>query len=200
MSFSLVIGCARRIASRVYREEKLSAEMHGLLSESRTNIHPHGWLQNHVGGLVVNQERKRGKGSEPAQTYGPPSRLPGRIGSGCLSRAGCWQVFGLASTSACAALLLSTASRLRRASACRGIVLADRCGAAPDSHRVPFLLSEKTQRTSTDGSLYNQSDVVKGVKPSGSFLKIRDAHTPRAYLRDSGVQEKTPSDEEIRHS
>jgi len=129
-------------ASCVYREEKLPAEMHGLLSESRTNFHPHGWLQNHVGGLVVNQERKRWMGSEPAQTYGPPSRLPGRIGSGCLSKAVCWQVFGLASTSACAAFLLSTASRLRRTSACRGIVLADRCGAAPDSHRVPFLFSE----------------------------------------------------------
>ena len=93
-------------------------------------------LQNHVRGLVVN-ENGRGDGSEPAQTYGPPSRFPGRTGSGCLSQAGCWQVFGLASTSAFAAFLLSTASQLQRASACRGFVPAYRCGAVPELHRVP---------------------------------------------------------------
>src|SRR6185295_13971212 len=69
------------------------------------------------------------------------------------SRATCWQVFGLASLSAFAALLLSTASRLKRASACCGIVLAYRCGAASGFHRVPFFLSEKTQGTST-GAAY----------------------------------------------
>lgn len=32
----------------------------------------------------------------------------------------------------------STASQLQRASACRGFVLAYRCGAVPESHQVPF--------------------------------------------------------------
>jgi hypothetical protein len=100
----------------------------------------------------VNENGKRGV-SEPAQTYGPPARFPGRTGSGCLSRAGCWQVFGLASTSAFAVLLLSTASQLKRASACRGFVLAYRCGAVPDSHRVPFYSLRILRVTNMDGSL-----------------------------------------------
>jgi hypothetical protein len=51
---------------------------------------------------------------EPAQLTGPnhpPARLPGRTGSGFLSGAGCWQVFGLASFSALAAFLPPTASQ-----------------------------------------------------------------------------------------
>ena len=83
------------------------------------------------------RERREETESEPAQTYRPPSRLSGRTGSGCLSHAGCWQVFRFASTSAFAGFLLSTASQLQRARACRGFVLAYCCGAVPESHRVP---------------------------------------------------------------
>ncbi len=73
-------------------------------------------------------------------------------GSGCLSHAGCWQVFGLASISAFAASLLSTASQLQRASACRGIVRSPLRG-SPELHRVPFYSLENTQRTNTGCSL-----------------------------------------------
>ena len=52
-----------------------------------------------------------------------------------------------------AAGLLSTASQPLRASADRGFVLAYRCGAVPDFHRVPFLISERAQSTSTGRSL-----------------------------------------------
>lgn len=52
-------------------------------------------------------------------------------------KAGCRQVFGLASDSANAACLLPTASRHVSPVLLVGVVLAYRCGAAPDSHRVP---------------------------------------------------------------
>lgn len=88
----------------------------------------------------MGRERERKRGLDPNQFR--PTDLPRgfqvKPALGCLSHAGCWQVFGLASISAFAASLLSTASQLQRASACRGFVLAYRCGAVPESHRVPF--------------------------------------------------------------
>ncbi len=51
---------------------------------------------------------------------------------------GCGQVFGLASLSALAGFLLSVASQFPKVPVhVTEVVLAYRCGAAPDSHRVP---------------------------------------------------------------
>ena len=68
--------------------------------------------------------------------------------------------------------LLSTASRLNGASACRGFVLAHRCGAAPGFHRVPFSFSEKTQRTSTGGSVLRRSIFVNNDILVGHRIRL----------------------------
>src|SRR5579863_2163721 len=84
-------------------------------------------------------ERDTGGGSEPGRTCGdvssdlPASReAPGRTAAGFLSDVGCGQVFGLASLAGFRRFSSATASQLRRASACRDVVLAYRCGAAPE--------------------------------------------------------------------
>ena len=58
--------------------------------------------------------------------------------NGSFSVARCRQVFGLASSPASAVFLLPTASQPEGPVQMVGVVLAYRCGAAPDSHRVPF--------------------------------------------------------------
>ncbi|EPX64654.1 hypothetical protein D187_000076 [Cystobacter fuscus DSM 2262] len=62
----------------------------------------------------------------------PGLRRPGMS----LPDAGRWQVFGLASVGVMPPT--PSPSQLRGASGVDGFVLADRCGAAPDSHRIPF--------------------------------------------------------------
>ena len=59
-----------------------------------------------------------------------------------------------------------------RASTYRGIALAHRYVAAPDSYQVSFLFSEKTQRTSIPGRLSNwRNDVNRMASGSGVSLE-----------------------------
>lgn len=94
--------------------------------------------------------------------------------------------------------LLSTASRLNGASACRGFVLAHRCGAAPDLHRVPFFSSENTQRTSTGRSLLRHSIFVNSDVLASSAIdeprcpvESHPVHDPDSNINHGCIQRRS---------
>jgi hypothetical protein len=132
------------------------------------------------------RERREETESEPAQTHRPPSRFPGRTGSGCLSHAGCWQVFRFASTLAFAGFLLSATSQLQRARACRGFVLAYRYGAVPDSHRVPsyslIMLRGPTRAAVYCGIRYLSTAIVRGTAQYGFISTMSQAKERKSSL------------------
>ena len=128
------------------------------------------------------RERREETESEPAQTYRPPSRFPGRTGSGCLSHAGCWQVFRFASTSAFAGFLLSIHRFPAPKSSCVSWIrsrlpLRVSPGVAPGS----LLLSDNAQRTSTGHSLLRHPIFVNS--DSGGHGAIRFHQHNVAYRR-----------------
>lgn len=103
---------------------------------------------------IGRERERRGKTeSEPAQTYGPPSRFPGQTGSGCLSHAGCWQVFRFASTLAFAGLLLSTPPLPSSKELVRVVDSFSRNAEGQSRRPGSLLLSDNAQRTSTGCSL-----------------------------------------------
>jgi hypothetical protein len=139
--------------------------------------------------LVVNQERKEREESEPAQTYGPPSRLPGRTGFGCLSVTGCWQVFGLASASAIAGFLSPQLPGRKGQCFFCGVVLAYRCGAAPDSHRVPFCSLRQISEP-TRGGVYSPITYMSRMRIEPCKILLRDRYTTS---RKGGAAEQSYS-------
>lgn len=110
-------------------------------------------------------EEEGSPGRRHARANLPASpEAPGRTGLGMASGTGRWQVFGLASFPASTGFLLSVASQDRAVPVLlTEVVLADRCGAAPDSHRVPF--SGRAKPATSTGTSYGGG--AAGVKPWG---------------------------------
>src|SRR5690606_3270845 len=79
----------------------------------------------------------------PARPPGPPARPRTRAHRRCAHR---WQVFGLAGTSgSLPAVLPAVASRTEGPVLLTAFVPTHRCGAVPDSHRVPSCLAAHTR-------------------------------------------------------
>src|SRR4051812_37769815 len=71
----------------------------------------------------------------------------------------------------------STASQLQRASACRGFVLAYRCGAVPESHQVPFY-SLRILREPAWAAVYCGTQYL-----STEMLRVKDNSIPSTRCR-----------------
>jgi hypothetical protein len=141
MNSSSVIVCAKGIRCGARPRGEVACRD---ASDARQNLattfifYPHGRLKNHVEGRAVNLERKWGWNPNQLRPTDLPRGfriVPAPVVS---PEPDAGKVFRLASISAFAELPLSTAYQLGSASACRGIVLAYRYGAASDFHRVSF--------------------------------------------------------------
>jgi hypothetical protein len=66
-------------------------------SVSRTDLHHPRMTSKPCKKVVVNENGKKGLNPNQLRPTNLPLRSPGQTGSGCLSSAGCWQVFELAS-------------------------------------------------------------------------------------------------------
>src|SRR6185369_4512081 len=85
---------------------------------------------------------RRGLGTARPKPAAAPRATPPSHGRAVFSapkslRRGRWQVFGLTSAPGFRLLLPAASQPVKAPVRVAGVVLADRCGTAPDSHRVP---------------------------------------------------------------